>query len=144
MDQKKEDTNENLLKNLADFVEEGHALGAAQERLDDEIKAVGINPEAYVSKFKGLVETRILEHRAAIHQDRVNAAAKMQALTKKFRERLARMLPTEQETLAARLEPRLAAHFRNFTSVSHADRMGMLEDAELLEKLEEIIGEEEK
>lgn len=144
MDQNKGDTNEKLLKNLADFMAEGHALGSEQERLDDEIRAAGIDPDAYVAKFKNLVEARILGHRAEIHQERVGAGVKMKMQTGRIRQKLLGMTPTERTALAARLEPRLAAYFRNFTSVSNEDKIGMLEDAELLDKLDEFIKGEEK
>jgi|GEM_PF-6773125 len=140
MDEK--NRSENLLKGVADFIEEGHHQGEEEERLDDEIKAAGIDPKAYLSRFSKMVESAVVQHRQAVRADRLGAASKIEALLKRVKKKLGKMTPEDEKAWTAKLEPRLAgAYFRNFKSASAADKVGMIEDLELLEKLDEFMKE---
>lgn len=145
MSDKNQSANETLLRRLADFIAEGHALGAEDERLNDEIKAAGIDPAAFAAKAQAMLDEAVKERRAAIHARRVGITARLDALLEGWKDRARRWTAEDEAAWAAKLEPRLAgAYFRNFKSASSADKASMLEDLELLEKLDELAREEEK
>lgn len=145
MGDKNQNTNENLLKRLADFIEEGHVQGAEEERLNDEIAAAGIDPAAYMSKGQAFLDTAIKERRQALHAQRISVTAKLEALIAKWKERTRQWSAQDEATWTAKLEPRLAAaYFRNFKSTSAADKASMMEDLELLEKLVELANDQEE
>jgi hypothetical protein len=144
MNNDQEKDSEKVLRRLADLIAKGQAGGADREGLESEIRDAGIDPKAYLSTFQKTVDDKIVAHRAAIRSSRLRAESKLATLLEKVKERIARLTPDEEKAWLARLEPRLSgAYFRNFKSASPADRLTMLEDAELLAKLEEIMREED-
>jgi outer membrane lipoprotein-sorting protein len=54
-----------FLKGVADLMEHGHGLETEEQRLDDEIREAGIDPESYATEFRAFLERQIRQSRSA-------------------------------------------------------------------------------
>jgi len=132
-----------VLKGMAAFISYGESQLSEEEKIDETLRAEGINPEEAVARLHTFCKTRIEEElikaRSDIHEDRLCVKEKIKSFSTELMGKTQAFTRETKALWEARLGPRLAnAFFRNLTDISVNDQKSLAEDLELLQKLEEI------
>jgi len=138
-----EKTEKDVLKGMAAFISYGESQLSEEEKIDEALKADGINLEETVARLhvfcKTHIEGELVKARSDIHEDRLCVKEKIIGFGTELLGKTQAFTQGTKALWEARLGPRLAnAFFRNLTDISVNDQKSLADDLELLQKLEEI------
>lgn len=144
-----EKTEKDVLKGMAAFISYGESQLSEEEKIDEALKAEGINLEETVARLhvfcKTQIEGELVKARGDIHEDRLCVKEKIKSFSAALVGNTQAFTQGTKALWEARLGPRLAnAFFRNLTDISVNDQKSLAEDLELLQKLEEISRTDKK